>query len=290
MDKFAPKLVLCPVDFSEQSATALRAAGVIAQAFGAEVVVLHVQRLEAPVYFTAAQTRALQAQLRRSVRAANKHVNEFVKKYLSAKVARRVMVVEDEPVSAILKTQKELGANLIAMGTHGRGGLARVRLGSIAESVLHHAEVPILTVGPHVTIPASVNAPLRRILCPVNFNPSSQAALEHATALAAAMGAELVVAHIDEAPLGGAAQDSMQRLCGWIPPSVRTHCTVTEVVKQGSAAEQIVAEAEKSHADLLVIGAQPRSLLGTILLGSTTELVIRNAPCPVISIQGNPAS
>jgi nucleotide-binding universal stress UspA family protein len=287
MDKFAPKVVLCPVDFSEQSAAALRVAGVIAESLRAEVVVLHVQRLETPVYFTSAQTKALEAQLRRSVRAANKHANEFAKKHLSPKVARRIMVVENQPVSAILKTQKDMGANLIAMGTHGRGGLARIRMGSIAESVLHHAKIPVLTVGPHATIPASLNAPLRRILCPVNFNPSSQVALEHAAALAAATGAELVVAHIEEAPLGKVAQDSLQRLCEWIPAGVRSRCTVSDVVKQGSAAEQIMEVAKQSQADLLVTGAQPSKFLGSDLWGSTTELVIRGAPCPVLSVIGN---
>ncbi|MGA9055068.1 MAG: universal stress protein [Terriglobia bacterium] len=285
MSNFAPKHILCPVDFSDQSAAALRVAGVIAQSFGSEVAVLHVQRLEAPVYFTVAQTQALQGQLRRSVRAARKLVSEFVHKHLPETVGHRVMVMEDDPVAAILKTQQEIGADLIAMGTHGRGGLARVRLGSIAESVLHQAEVPILTVSPRMKLTPTLDA-IRRVLCPVNYSPSSQTALEHAAAVASSTGAELIVAHIDEAPLGKSGQDSLGWLSEWIPATVRAHCAVKEVVKQGSAAEQIVEEAERSHADLLVIGAQPRSLLGAVLLGSTTELVIRSAACPVLSVTG----
>ena len=242
MSNFAPKRILCPVDFSEHSATALRVAGVIAKAFGSEVVVLHVQRLEAPVYFTVAQTQRCRGncggasgQPRNT--PANSPINTFLKR-----VAHRVMVMEDDPVAAILKTQHEMGADLIAMGTHGRGGLARVRLGSIAESVLHQAEVPILTVGPRMK-PAPTLDAIRRVLCPVNYTPSSQTALEHAAALAASARAELTVAHIDEAPLGKSAQDSLRQLCDWIPATVRAHCAVKEVVKQGSAAEQIVEEA-----------------------------------------------
>jgi len=124
------------------------------------------------------------------------------------------------------------------------------------------AEVSILTVGPHTKLPPTVEA-IRRVLCPVNYSPSSQTALDLAAALAAGTGAELIVAHIDETPLGKSVQDSLQHLCDWIPATVRAHCAVKEVVKQGSAAEQIVEEAVKSHADLLVIGAQPRSLLET---------------------------
>ena len=74
MNVFTPEHILCPVDFSDQSGAALRAAGVIARVFGSEVVVLHVQRLEAPVYFTPAQTQALRTQLYGSARAARSEV------------------------------------------------------------------------------------------------------------------------------------------------------------------------------------------------------------------------
>jgi nucleotide-binding universal stress UspA family protein len=283
MATFTAKRILCPVDFSDQSAMALRTAGVLALAFGSEVTVLHAQRLEAPVYFTAAQTKALQTQLQRSARSAKKHISEFAQEHLPPEVARHTLVVEYEPVSAILKIQNEIGADMIAMGTHGRGGLARVRLGSIAESILHQAEVPILTVGPRMKGAPAVG-PIRRVLCPVNYMASAQHALGYAAALAEKTGAELSVAHIDEAPADRDSQDSLRQLCDWVPATVRAHCTVREVVRRGSAAAQIIQEAEESHADLLVISAQPRNLLGSILLGSTTELVIRSAPCPVLSV------
>jgi nucleotide-binding universal stress UspA family protein len=283
MINFEPKRILCPVDFSEHSAGALHVAGGMAKAFGSEVVVLHVQRLEAPVYFTVAQTQALRSQLRRSVRAANNHLSEFANKHLPELVGHSVMLMEGDPVSAILKTQQDIGADLIAMGTHGRGGLARVRLGSITESVLRQAEVPILTVGPRTKL-ATTGYAIRRVLCPVNYSPSSKTALEHAAALAAKTGAELIVAHIEENPVCKDEQASLEQLCNWVPANIRARCAVKEVVKQGRAAEQIVAEAKKSRADLLVMGAQPRSLLGALFFGSTTELTIRGASCPVLSI------
>jgi len=131
---------------------------------------------------------------------------------------------------------------------------------------------------------ASTLVAIRRVLCPVNYSPSSQTALEHAAALAAKTGAELIIAHIEENPGGNNEQASLQHLCKWVPANIRAHCAVKEVVKQGGAAEQIIEEAEKSQADILVIGAQLRSLLGAVLLGSTTELVIRSASCPVLSV------
>ena len=283
MSDFEPRRILCPIDFSRHSAAALRVGGVMAKLFGAELAVLHVQSVEAPVYFTTAQLQGLKSQLRRSIGAARKEAAKFVTQHLAAEVKQSVTVVEAIPVAAILKKAREWKAGLIAMGTHGRGGLQRVLMGSVAESVLHNTAVPILTVGPRTNLGSPIKA-VRRVMCPVNFSPMSQTALEHAGAVAMAAGAELVVAHIVEAPIKSTEQDLVKRMCEGIPAEVRAHCTVKEVVKQGNAAEQIVEEAAKCPADLLVIGAQPRTFLGSFLFGSTTEAVIRSATCPVLSV------
>ena len=283
MSTFQPKHVLCPTDFSEHSTAAMRAAGGMAKAFGARVIVLHAQRMEAPVYFTAAQTKALRAQLRRSARAAWGFVNDFATKHLPADVQHSVLLMEDDPVSAILTVLKDLRAGLVVMGTHGRSGLARIRLGSVTESVLRQVSVPVLTVAPRIK-PSPTLGIFRRVLCPINYSDLAQAAFEHAVALAEKTGAELVVARVQENGAESEGKDPLRQLCDWVPAEVRSRCAVKEVVRQGSAAEQIVAEAKASHIDCIVVGAHPRSFLGTILFGSTTELVIRNAPCPVLSV------
>lgn len=280
---FHPKHILCPTDFSDHSAAALRAAGGMAKAFGARVVVLHAQRMEVPIYFTAAQTKALRAQLRRSARTAWGFVNDFATKHLPPTVEHSVLLTEDDPVSATLTVLKDLRAGLIVMGTHGRTGMARLRLGSVSESVLRQVSVPVLTVGPRIK-PSAALATVRRILCPVNYGDLAKAALEHAVALAEKTSAELVVAHVQEHTAVGESVDPLRQLCDWVPAEIRSRCSVKEVVKTGTAAEQIVAEAKASRIDCIVVGAHPRSFLGTILFGSTTELVIRNAYCPVLSV------
>ena len=283
MSTFQPKHVLCPTDFSEHSAAALKAAGGVAKAFGARVIVLHAQRVDAPIYFTAAQTRALRAQLRRSARAAWGFVNDFATKYLPEEVEHSVLLMEDDPVIAVLRVLKGLRAGLVVMGTHGRTGLARIRLGSVTESVLRQVSVPMLTVGPRIKPTPRVGL-FRRILCPVHYTDLAQAAFEHAVALAEKTKAELMVAHIQEHGAEGETAEPLQQLCAWVPAEIRAMCAVKDVVRSGNAAEQIVAEAKASQVDCIVIGAHPRSFLGTTLFGSTTELVIRNAPCPVLSV------
>jgi nucleotide-binding universal stress UspA family protein len=118
----------------------------------------------------------------------------------------------------------------------------------------------------------------------VNYSDLAREALADAAAVAEKAQAELAVIHVVENAAGPDEREPHLQLCDWISADVRSRCTVKEVLRQGSAAEQIVAEAKASRADLVVVGAHPRSFLGTILFGSTTELVIRKAPCPVLSV------
>jgi nucleotide-binding universal stress UspA family protein len=281
----SPRLdvILCPTDFSMHSAAGLRVAGGIARAFGGRVVVLHAQRLEAPVYFTKAQTRALNAQLRRSARAAWGYVNDFATQNLPEGVSHTILLLEEDPVEAVLRVAKELHAGLLVMGTHGRRGLARIRLGSVTESVLRQVSIPTLTVGPRIK-PSPRLAKIRRILCPVNYSELARAAFEYAAGLAEKLGAQVIALNVLEHgghPEGGGP---VRKLRDWVSPDLRRRCEVEETILEGTAAEQIVGEARRSRADLIVLGAQPRSFAGTILFGSTSELVIRNALCPVVSV------
>ncbi|MCL5670371.1 MAG: universal stress protein [Acidobacteria bacterium] len=278
---FKLERILCAVDFSKASAAALRVAGGLAKGARAEVTVLHVQRLEAPEYFTVAQIKALNAQLRRSLRAARKFTEDFAAKNLPRDIDRSTVVLEADPVDAILQTLKESKADLLAMGTHGRTGIARFRLGSVSESVLRQAARSVLTAGPRVQLSASLGT-IRRVLCPINYSELAHRTLELAAAIAEITGAELIVTHVLEEP--GETEAGRRELCDWVPSKVRNRCSVREVVRSGHPAEQTLLEAERSHADLLVIGAQHRNMFGSLLFGSTTETVIRSAACPVFSV------
>lgn len=272
-------VILCPTDFSIHSAAGLCAAGGIAHAFGGRVVLLHAQRWEIPVYFTKSQARALKAQLRRSARTAWRYANDFATQHLPADVGRTVLLLEEDPVEAVLRVAKELHAGLVVLGTHGRTGLARIRMGSVTESVLRQVGTPALTLGPRLQ-PSPRLAQIHRILCPVNYTALARAAFDNAVGLAEKTGAELVLVHVMEHP--GVHEDG--KLSEWARAEAGRRCVVKEVMLKGVAAEQIVSEARRCRADMIVQGAQPRSFAGTVLFGSTSELVIRKASCPVLSV------
>jgi nucleotide-binding universal stress UspA family protein len=283
MGELKLKRILSPVDFSTHSTQALRLAGKLAEASGAELIVLHVQQFEFPIYFTAAQTEDLKAQLRNEERAARRYLDEYVNQDLASSVKRSALLKEGDPVTEILTALKDYQAGLVVMGTHGRTGLTRVRLGSVMESVMRVAETPVLSVGPHVSSQPAV-AGFRRVVCSTDLRGSDHRICDWAAKLAEMTGAELTVLHVIEKTAGDDLPDEAirQKLCDWISPSVRSRCSVKEMIRRGNATEQIAAEA--SGADLLVVGAYPRNSIETVLFGSTTETLVRIAPCPVLTI------
>jgi nucleotide-binding universal stress UspA family protein len=285
MTLFNPKRILCPVDFSETSASALRAAALVARPFDAEVMVLHAQSFEAPLYFTAAQTRTLETQLRKSAKAARAYLHEYAARQLPTDTRWISVLAEGDPVTVILREIQNSNIDLVAMGTHGRTGLSRVRLGSVMESVLRQAEIPVLTAGPRMHS-AGVPGTLKRILYLVDLKDTVRPGLAHATSLAEKTGAEIALLHVAPAGAGRAARmgDIRQQLCDWVPSEVRRRCSVQESVRSGDPGSESVAYIEESRPDLVVVDARPRNVLSSILFGSTTEAVIRNSPRPVLSV------
>lgn len=139
-----PSHILCPVDLSELSAEALRYAAGLARGLGARLTVLYAETFSAPPYFTRSKLDELERQFRSSFQEAESALRAFVEKEVTGEA--ELLVVEGLPVDAIHKAARETKADLIVMGTHGRGGLKRLMLGSVTDRVLRESEVPVLTV------------------------------------------------------------------------------------------------------------------------------------------------
>jgi nucleotide-binding universal stress UspA family protein len=106
--------------------------------------------------------------------------------------------------------------------------------------------------------------------------------VEVASGVAAALEAELnVLQAVEDGVPDGSAR---RRLCRWVPETVRAHCQVSEVVLKGDAAEQIILFARQEHVDLIVLGAEHRSVLEFSTLGRTTERVLRHGPSSVLVV------
>jgi nucleotide-binding universal stress UspA family protein len=132
--------VLHPTDFSERSEYAFRLACSLARDYSARLVVLHVVTPPVVIYGEGVvppepETFRLEAE---------EKLNQLEAPAAGVGLERRL--TEGEPVAEILRQAREIGADLIVLGTHGRTGLGRLLMGSVAEQVVRQAPCPVLTV------------------------------------------------------------------------------------------------------------------------------------------------
>ncbi len=302
--------ILVPLDGSPLAEAILPEVGELAALHGAEVVLLRVALVHIlpGVDQTDAQVRA--------VEEAERYLAD-VERHLATRGIRVTSAVRyGHAVEEILDHAQSAGADLIAMSTHGRGGLGRLVLGSVAETVLRAAAVPVLLLRARepgqrhpgraawqARLPQGQWDPtaIGHILCPVDFLQTSEEALRYAGALALQFHAELTVlhvvhdplditcSHIPHPPLEQLREEMLRAAEHTLQDEVRRKLrslpgTKTAVVA-GQPFQQIVRYAREHHVDLIVIGTQGLSGLDHLVVGSTAERVLRLAPCPVVSIR-----
>lgn len=141
----APKNILVPTDFSEPSGAALDYAVNLASKLEAKVTVVHAYEL--PIVGFPDGTMTISAEMAaRIVNAAQKSLDDLAAKYASRSVAFTTILEQADPRDAVSTVAERIGADLIVMGTHGRRGIARALIGSVAERVVRTSPIPVLTV------------------------------------------------------------------------------------------------------------------------------------------------
>jgi nucleotide-binding universal stress UspA family protein len=211
-----------------------------------------------------------------------------------------LLTEEGRAHTVIVNRAAALRADLLVMGTHGRGGFVRMFLGSVTEKVLRTASCPVLTVPP--SAPADMAAPVvfKKILCPVDFTPSALMAFQYALELGRQGGGCVTVLHAleymdPEEPCEHVDFDirkhrqhmldhARDRLHALVTGEPRTWCDIEEVVAVNRAYREILQRATDSAIDLIVMGAQGAGGVELMLYGSNTQHVVRASPCPVLTV------
>jgi nucleotide-binding universal stress UspA family protein len=291
--------ILCPIDFSDFSRHALDRAVAVAKYYDAAVTVLHVvpevvppypppdAPLFPPIILTPEDLKQFQA-------AAEHFVRTEV-----GDVAVTAVAQQGSAVGEIVRFAERWPADLLVMGTHGRSGFDRLMLGSVAERVLRKAPCPVLTVPRHASdvVPAA-GAPFKRIVCGVDFSPSSLKALQYAVSLAEEADARLSVMHVlahhvfEPTAMAGVelprdatvAETARQQLHAAIAADARTYADVCEIVQAGKPSAEILRRATEDDAELIVLGARGAGL-ADVAFGSTAAHVVREALCPVLTVK-----
>ena len=280
--------IVVAVDFSPYSRRALKEALSIARCFGSELLLVHgatpaIYGTEPipPECFDAGLdvARARMADLI----AEEPELQEF---------SHREFVAYARAVDLVQQVVAENKADLVVAGSHGARGVELLALGSVAESILSKVPCPVLIVGPHCTAEAH---PFRAILFATDLEATGLRSAQFASGLAERFHSPLTMLHvvqknssrseIEPEPLD--EDHARRKLFQLLPDDLSTYTTATVRVEHGKAAEVIPYVADSSHASLIVTGFGPNSPFGHHSLWSTLSQVIRQAPCPVLSIRSH---
>jgi nucleotide-binding universal stress UspA family protein len=301
--------ILCPIDFSDFSRRALDHAVAIAKWYESAVTLLHVCTI-APVAAYAPgsvmiPSAALTPEDRDAILASLKRLGEDAAAHTN--VPFEFDIAEGPTAAEILAKADAMAADLLVLGTHGRSGFERLVLGSVTEKVLRKAACPVLTVPSRVSGAAPAPPVLfKRIVCAVDFSECSMRALTYAMSLAQEADANLTVVHVIELPpsvprevhepgfadprslreyVTLAEEASGARLKEVIPESVRAYCTVETLLPTGKPYREVLRVADEGKADLIVVGVQGRGAADRLFFGSTTQHLVRQASCPVLTLR-----
>jgi nucleotide-binding universal stress UspA family protein len=282
MEPLAFRSILVPVDGSASAEAALRLAVRLAAPDG-EVVLAHVIHraeivAECVTPYGGNPTPALDAleSDERDIFTASQAVAR------QAGIRSSTAPLDGPPADCIADFARQRGVDAIAMGTHGRRGIARIVLGSTAAGVLHHAAVPTFVC--HEQNVDTAAAPFRHILVGLDASPAARSAAQAAVDLAKRDGSSVLFAYVDEGRDALAEQRARVQAQAYAAAAGVSSDTA---VLQGDPVDALLVAAETCHAGLIAIGAHggKHTLFG---MGSIAEAIVRTSSVPVL-VQPLPA-
>lgn len=283
--------ILHLTDFSSCSDAAFRWAIAMARANRAKLSVLHVLVPDMLTRLTPdSSSSAFELQEKRAQWGMRK-----IEAQLADLLYETIIAPGDDVWSVVEGRRRELGSDLIVLGTHGRTGLNKLFLGSVAERILRRSPVAVMTVGPCVAEELERDGKFHRVLLATDFAPGSSAVAEYATALALRDQAEIVLLHACK-PVKRAKSEKfpelsvaevLHRLHELVQPADKLRLPPETVVEFGDAGTQILDVARRKKADLIVMGVRKAGsvLAATHLEIGTTHNVVAHAPCPVVTVR-----
>jgi nucleotide-binding universal stress UspA family protein len=303
--------ILVPLDGSPFGEHALPAAVGVARRTGATLELVRVHEPLVPV--VPGQLAAVPVTPVASASAFDPRLEENHRRadesYLQTTAARitvesglnaRITLLDGFPVEALAAHVAERGADLIVMTTHGRSGLNRLWLGSVAEGLVRHVTVPVLLVKPEEWKPAVSALSFRRVLIPLDGSPISESVIGLAIDVAGAETVKYTIVRVGEttpslsaAGIGAAAiarqeaermKHRMDADLDSVAERLRARGLDVEArsLLDVHVASAILRTATEIGADLIAMATHGRGGLRRLLLGSVADKVLRGADTSVL--------
>ena len=293
--------ILTPLDGSPVADAALPYAVALARVSGASVHLFAVvERQPRGLTERSEQVAAQIEQARRQALAEHLAVASAWVREQHVSVTAEIVV--GEPVDEILTAAEREGVSAVAIATHGRSGLDRAAMGSVADKLIRLLRRPVLVIRPPYYPPPLRPVSLQRVMVPLDGSELAEAVLPLAADLAGAAGARLTLVRVEPwhteglAPPGTVPEFTRQEeeaaaevraYLDGVRARLPQELPVEVVVLRGRPADTLIEYARYERIDLTVMSTHGRSGLGRLLLGSVADRVIRGG-VPVLLVRPQP--
>ena len=303
--------MLAPLDVSELSAASFPYITELTARLGLDVILLHVHSPD-----KRGSVSRLQADIEHKAEIVRRR-SEEVQERIGIEPGSKVLKVQGEvalgpPAEEILRCANENDIDLILMATHGRSGIKRLVIGSVAEKVLRTSNVPVWLVRPGAPEEAVYDQwPGSTILVPLDGSEFAEAVLPHVEALAEQRGTEpvnVILLRIYERPApppvteatpvmpkdymqmmqiesARRKQESEEYLAEIENQLKDAGLMVRSQAVEGRPAEQIIDYANANPGNLIVMSTHARSGLGRLARGSVAIEVLQKASSPIVLVR-----
>ncbi len=285
------KNILVLTDFSECSHRALTYAINIAHAQRSRLTLLHI----VPRRLASSQDPRRDEAVLAATGAMNKLHADLSSSRLLREVSCQLLVRRGKTWDVISRIMRLQETDLVVIGTRGKTGLEKLILGSFAEEIFRQVPCPVLTVGPSVPDRAVAEAP-QHILFPTDGSHAAKAAEPYAYQLGRAPGAQLTLLDVVQTTFGpNSKSDNQERLnhareylqATGLYAAWRQGGNTPDVVAQmGATVETILDVAQRTGADLIIMGISEKDNLPGKFEWNDVYRVVSSALCPVLTVRG----
>jgi len=291
------KRVLCTVDLSKATPTLIDFATSLSCRYEATLFIFHAL-YHAPDTFTGSDELERKRSLTEWANDARRQIESFMPE---APCRWQTMVVEGEPVEAAARVVREQQIDLAITRRQSFSALRKIFRWTLIERLARHLSTPLLILPPAGKSDAKMIRPhqvFERIVLACDLKTHGQQARQLVFGLARDFGTHLHLFHAMEAPMDERlvnptegpywqVQEELQKklrqkLFTLGTPLRHTSVELSAALRPGPAAESVCDYAGSVGATLVAVGARRHGKLGKLLIGSTTETLLRNAPCAVL--------
>ncbi len=276
--------ILIATDCSPASATAVRLGSRLAKQFHAKLYLLHAIM---PELYGVAMPGPVPELALLNLRSARQNLRQYALRIPELRAtAHNEIVFLGSAVDGIETAGKSHDIDLLVLGTHGRHGLEKLAIGSVAEWAIGRLPYPVLVAGPACD---KSFRPFRSIVLGTDLADQSLRAAQYAGSLAAEYQSSLTMVNVraaenDAEEHASDEQSAIRKLRALLPSECEDACTVKFDLRTGAIAPEILQSARENKANLIVLGAPRRAPLADHLPRTKLSEVIREAHCPLLLV------